>query len=266
MPFPFDKDEPFADEPGALCVPLVEATGKARCDIRGSFAMPLDVPFELASPSPSADMLPVRIRLGPRASAGVRAAEELVAPSSRWSKSSSGRDRRLRPRTWRVKVAEVVEVGLWCRESGAGLGRVAWLLCCWGAAGAVVVGAEGTVLEEDRGSGVVDGRSVVKGGFMGGDERGRRSATASRAGGSIPPQMTAQLADNEVNEEVKRRSRQKNKTGPASFAWCWTCTCSRSRSCSCSCSCCRRRWSEGSEGSAECRHTPGHKGPVIWLL
>lgn len=58
------------------------------------------------------------------------------------------------------------------------------------------------MLEDGRGSCVVDGWSVVKGAVMGGVERGLRSATASRAGGSIPPQMTAQRADNEGKEDV----------------------------------------------------------------
>lgn len=52
---------------------------------------------------------------------------------------------------------------------------------------------------------MVGGWSVVKGAVMGGVERGLRSATASRAGGSIPPQMTAQRADNEDKEDVTKR-------------------------------------------------------------
>lgn len=115
--------------------------------------MPLDVPFELASPSPSADMLlSVRLRFDLRESVGLllRAAEELVAPSGWWSKPSSESARRLRPSIWRADMAEVVEGLLGVRESGAGPGKVAavWLLCCWGAAAAAVVGAEETVLED----------------------------------------------------------------------------------------------------------------------
>lgn len=97
--------------------------------------MPLDVPFELASPSPSADMLlSVRLRLDLRRSVGaICAAGELVAPSGRWSRSSSEPVRRLRPSIWRAEMAEaVVEGALWVLGSGAELGRlvVVWVLCC----------------------------------------------------------------------------------------------------------------------------------------
>lgn len=64
----------------------------------------LDVPFELASPSPSADMLPVRVRLDARESGAVLCvAGELVAPSGpsgSWAEPSSASARRLRPSTW----------------------------------------------------------------------------------------------------------------------------------------------------------------------
>lgn len=115
--------------------------------------MPLDDPFELASPSPSADMLlSVRLRFELWASVGwlLCAAGELVAPSGRRSKPSSEPVRRLRPSVWRADTADVVVGAIWVREPWAGLGRVVavWLLCCWGAAAAILVGAERTVLED----------------------------------------------------------------------------------------------------------------------
>lgn len=53
---------------GALRVPLVAGPWKFRCCVLEGLAGPRDIPFELASPSPSADMLPLRLRLVPRES------------------------------------------------------------------------------------------------------------------------------------------------------------------------------------------------------
>lgn len=146
----------------------------------------LVVPFELASPSPSADMLPVRVRLDARESVVVLcAAEELVAPSGSGAEPSSASARRLRPSTWRAE-GSVVEARAPCL-GGSGLdeftaGSVVW---CWEAAAPVEDGAERSVLEEGRGRGVVDGWSALDGVDMGAVERGLRSATASSAGVSI---------------------------------------------------------------------------------
>ena len=184
--FPFCTEEPFTDELAALCVPLVEGTGKDRCGARGSVVTALVVPFELASPSPSADMLPVRARLDARESVVVLCvAEELVAPSGSWGEPSSASARRLRPSTWRA-AGSVVEARAPCLV-GSGLeaftaGSVVW---CWEAAARVEDGAERSVLGEDGGRGVVDGWSELDGVDMGAGERGLRSATASSAGVSI---------------------------------------------------------------------------------
>lgn len=146
----------------------------------------LVVPFELASPSPSADMLPMRVRLEARESVVVlRVAGELVAPSGSWAEPSSASARRLRPSTWRAEES-VVEARAsrlemsWLEADTAG--SVVW---CWEAAAPVEDGAERSVLGEDRGRGVVDGLSALDGVVMGAVERGLRSATASSAGVSI---------------------------------------------------------------------------------
>lgn len=147
----------------------------------------LVVPFELASPSPSADMLPVRVRFDARESVVVLwVAEELVAPSGSWAEPSSASARRLRPSTWRA-AGSVVEARAPCLV-GSGLEAftagsvVVW---CWEAAARVEDGAERSVLGEDGGYGVVDGWSALDGVDMGAVERGLRSATASSAGVSI---------------------------------------------------------------------------------
>lgn len=146
----------------------------------------LVVPFELASPSPSADMLPVRVRLDAREPVVVlRVAEELAAPSGSWAEPSSASARRLRPSTWRA-AGSVVEARAPCL-AGSGLevftaGSVVWR---WEAAARVEDGAERSVLGGDVGRGVVDGWSALDGVDMGAVERGLRSATASSAGGSI---------------------------------------------------------------------------------
>lgn len=147
----------------------------------------LVVPFELASPSPSADMLPVRVRLDARESVVVlRAAGELVAPSGSSAEPSSASARRLRPSTWRA-AGSVVEARAPCLgasvlEAGTA-GSVLW--CRREAAAPVEDGAERSVLGGDRGRGVVDGLSALDGVDMGAVERGLRSATASSAGVSI---------------------------------------------------------------------------------
>lgn len=147
----------------------------------------LVVPFELASPSPSADMLPVRVRLDARESVVVlRAAGELVAPSGSSAEPSSASARRLRPSTWRA-AGSVVEARAPCLgasvlEAGT-VGSVLW--CRREAAAPVEEGAERSVLGGDRGRGVVEGLSALVGVGMGAVERGLRSATASSAGASI---------------------------------------------------------------------------------
>lgn len=146
----------------------------------------LVVPFELASPSPSADMLPVRVRLDARESVGMWVAGELVAPSVSWAGSSSVSARRLRPSTWGVPESEVEArapcLGALRLEAGTA-GSARW--CCWEATAPVEDGAERSVLGEGRGCGVVDGMSALDGVDMGAGERGLRSATASAAGVSI---------------------------------------------------------------------------------
>lgn len=146
----------------------------------------LVVPFELASPSPSADMLPVRVRLDARQSVAVLCvAGELVAPSGSWAEPSSASARRLRPSTWRA-ADSVVEARAPCLGvSGLEAGTAGSVLWCWEAAAPVEDGAERSVLGEDRGRGVVDGLSALDGVVMGAVERGLRSATTSSAGVSI---------------------------------------------------------------------------------
>lgn len=148
----------------------------------------LVVPFELASPSPSADMLPVRVRLDARESVVVLCvAEELVAPSASSAEPSSASARRLRPSTWRA-AESVVEARAPClgvSGSGLGSGTAGSVLWCWEAAAPVEDGAERSVLGGDRGFGVMDGFSALDGVDMGAVERGLRSATASSAGVSI---------------------------------------------------------------------------------
>lgn len=145
----------------------------------------LVVPFELASPSPSADMLPVRVRLDARESVEGCVAGELEAPSGSWAEPSSASARRLRPSTWRVPES-VVEARAPCLgASELGRGTVGSALWCWEAAAPVEDGAEMSVLEGGRGCGVLDGWSALDGVVMGAGERGLRSATASSAGVSI---------------------------------------------------------------------------------
>lgn len=137
------------DETGPLCVPLVAVP---RCGARESPASPLDIPFELASPSPSADMLSVRLRLDARESVGVLDAGELVAPRARWLCSSSEPERCLRPSSCRALAAVVVEEALCAAGSALGVVKVgsspSWSRSCrWeGTVGEVDDGTEKTVL------------------------------------------------------------------------------------------------------------------------
>lgn len=107
----------------------------------------LVVPFELASPSPSADMLPVRVRLDARESDVVLCvAWELEAPSGSWAEPSSASARRLRPSTWRAAGSAFEARGLCLVGSGLEgftAGSMAWR---WEAAARVEDGAEMSVL------------------------------------------------------------------------------------------------------------------------
>lgn len=161
---------PFCEDPfnepvdTTLCVPLVDATNGVRGRARDPLESPLDVPLELACPSPSANMLAARLRLvwGRLSGVGV-AVEELEASPGVRSSSSSEVPRCRRPRSWRV-VRVVAARGARARvlvrrgvaEDKVGSG-------CWEAAGSFVVWAERTVLEGSWGSCVMDGSSEVDG-------------------------------------------------------------------------------------------------------
>lgn len=158
---PFCED-PF-NEPAdtALCVPLVDATNGVRGRARDPLESPLDVPLELACPSPSANMLAARLRLvwGRLSGVGV-AVEELEASPAVRSSSSSDVPRCRRPRSCRV-VRVVAARGARARvlvKRTEGVGSV-----CWEAAGSFVVWAERTVLGGSWGSCVMDGSSEVDG-------------------------------------------------------------------------------------------------------